>query len=68
MAELADGAALLVPPGDVDALASALEAAIDEGRHTTRRAQGLRTAGERTWESSVDQHVHAYAVARAASQ
>jgi glycosyltransferase involved in cell wall biosynthesis len=68
MAEFADGAALLVPSGDVDALASALETAIDEGRHSPRRARGLRTAGERTWDASVARHVHAYAVARAASQ
>ena len=32
MAEMAGGAALLVPPGDVDQLADALGAALDEGR------------------------------------
>ena len=68
MAEMAAGAALLVPPGDVGALAAAIGTALREGRATARRSLGLIVAGERTWEASVALHVRAYAVARAASQ
>jgi len=68
MAEVAGGAALLVPPGDVGALAGALRAALDEGRATERQARGIAVAAGRTWEASVARHVQAYAVARAASQ
>ncbi len=68
MAELAGGAALLVPPGDVSGLAEALRAALDEGRHSERRALGIAVAGECTWEASVERHLEAYAVARAGPQ
>jgi len=68
MAELAEGAALLVPPGDVSALAEALATALEQGRDTARRTHGISVAGERTWEASVARHVGAYAVAEAASQ
>jgi glycosyltransferase involved in cell wall biosynthesis len=68
MAEVAGGAALLVPPGDVGALAGALRATLDEGRAPQRQALGIAVAAEHTWEASVAQHVRAYAVARAASQ
>ena len=68
MAELAGAAALLVPPGDGAALAAALGQALDAGRGTARRTLGIAVAGEYTWEASVALHVHAYAVARAASQ
>jgi glycosyltransferase involved in cell wall biosynthesis len=68
MAEMARGAALLAPPGDVPGLASALETALREGRATARRTLGITVAGERTWEASVALHRGAYAVALAASQ
>jgi glycosyltransferase involved in cell wall biosynthesis len=68
MAEMARGAALLVPPGDVGGLAAALESALRDGRATGRRQLGITVAGERTWEASVALHRQAYAVARAASQ
>ena len=68
MAEMARGAALLAPPGDVAALAAALETALEEGPATPRRALGIAVAGERTWAASVARHLEAYAVARAASQ
>jgi glycosyltransferase involved in cell wall biosynthesis len=68
MAELAGGAALLVPPGDVTALTEAIGTALEQGRDTQRRAMGIRVAGERTWEASVAQHIRAYAVADAGSQ
>ena len=68
MAEMAGGAALLVPPADVGALADALGVALHEGRETRRRSLGLAVAGERTWEASIDLHMRAYALARAVSQ
>ena len=68
MAEMAEGSALLVPPGDVAGLAAALGTALQEGRTTARRSLGLAVAGRRTWEASVALHRHAYEVALAASQ
>jgi glycosyltransferase involved in cell wall biosynthesis len=64
MAELAGGAALLVPPGAESALADALAAALDGGRETGRQALGLEVAAGRTWEASVAEHRRAYALAR----
>ncbi|HSZ35778.1 MAG TPA: glycosyltransferase family 1 protein [Acidimicrobiales bacterium] len=66
MAELAGGAALLVPPGVVDSLAEALAAALDAGRETDRVALGLQVAARRTWEASVAEHRRAYALAEQA--
>jgi hypothetical protein len=57
-----------VPPGDAGALADALGVALDEGRHSARRSQGMAVAAERTWGASVAAHLHAYAIALAASQ
>ncbi len=68
MAEMAGTAALLVPPGDVADLATALGTGLQEGRATARRSLGIAVAAERTWEASVAQHLRAYAVARATSQ
>ncbi|HWF15952.1 MAG TPA: glycosyltransferase family 1 protein [Acidimicrobiales bacterium] len=67
MAELAGGAALLVPPGGVAPLTEALGLALDQGRETERRRLGLAVAAERTWEASVAEHVRAYELARSAS-
>jgi glycosyltransferase involved in cell wall biosynthesis len=68
MAEVAGGAALLVPPDDAPALADALECALDQGRHSERRDRGLSVAAARTWEASAALHVRAYDVARAGPQ
>jgi glycosyltransferase involved in cell wall biosynthesis len=68
MAEFAGDAALLVPPGDADALADALRTAIGEGRNTSRTARGLAVAAEHTWEATVTRHLHAYDLAESASQ
>ena len=68
MAEFAGGAALLVPPGDVPALADALGPALDHGRGTERRELGISVAAARTWEASAERHLRAYEVARAGSQ
>ena len=66
MAELAGGAALLVPPGALGPLADALAAALDAGPDTGRRALGLEVAARRTWEASVAEHLRAYALAQQA--
>jgi glycosyltransferase involved in cell wall biosynthesis len=72
MAELAGGAARLVEPGDPITLAEALAEALEEGPEgaeaARRRALGLEVARAHTWEASVLRHLHAYELARAASQ
>lgn len=70
MGEIASGAALLVPPGDPDALAGALDMLVqgDEGL-AARAARGLEVARRHTWDASIAAHVEAYraAIARAAA-
>ena len=66
MAEMADGTALLVEPGDVDELADALESALR--RDGARNELGIRVASARTWEASVAEHVRAYLIAAESSQ
>ena len=66
MAELAGGAALLVPPGADEPLADAVAAALDAGTETDRRELGLEVAAGRTWEASVTEHLRAYALAQQA--
>jgi glycosyltransferase involved in cell wall biosynthesis len=68
MAEFAGDAALLVPPGDVRALAEALDTALDEGRDTPRAARGLAVAAEHSWETSVARHLDAYRMVQSAPQ
>jgi len=66
MQEVAAGAALLVPPGDVEALAGALDMAV---RHDAglagRRERGLAIAARHTWEGCAARHAEVY---RAASR
>jgi glycosyltransferase involved in cell wall biosynthesis len=72
MAEMAQGAALLVTPGDVDTLADALLAVLEGGGGSPdvvqRRDLGLRVAAGHTWEASANRHLEAYQMARTASQ
>jgi glycosyltransferase involved in cell wall biosynthesis len=72
MAELAQGAARLVAPGDVAMLAGALEDALDQDRAgpevARRRELGLRVAAERTWAASAQRHAEAYGRALTAPQ
>jgi glycosyltransferase involved in cell wall biosynthesis len=72
MAEMAQGAACLVPPGDDAALADALALALAEGRDVPdvvrRHALGLSVAARFTWGASVTKHIGAYEVAVRASQ
>jgi glycosyltransferase involved in cell wall biosynthesis len=67
MEEVAAGAALLVPPGDVEALAGALDMAVREDVGlAARRERGLAIAARHTWEASAARHAEVYrAVARA---
>jgi glycosyltransferase involved in cell wall biosynthesis len=72
MAEMAQGVACLVRPGDDGALAEALEAALQQGREASevvrRRGLGLSRAARYTWAASVAKHVEAYEVALRAPQ
>ncbi len=71
MAEVADGAAVLVPPGDERALADALdvELAGRSNAHTAeRRAGGLAVAARHTWTASAERHVEAYRYAAQAGR
>lgn len=64
MAELAGGAAVLVPPQDPPALAAAVAEALSKGRTdpevVARRQAGLSVAAARTWDDSAARHVAAY--------
>ena len=70
MAELAGDAALLVPPGDPPALATALAAVLRAGVADPdvagRRERGLAIAAARTWDDSAARHVAAYRSAQRA--
>jgi glycosyltransferase involved in cell wall biosynthesis len=72
MAEVAGGAARLIPPADDGALADALEEALAGGKDAPeaarRRELGLTVAARFTWASSVDTHVAAYRMALGRSQ
>jgi glycosyltransferase involved in cell wall biosynthesis len=64
MAETADGAALLVPAGDVPALAVALGDVLSGGAAVeARRRRGLEVAAAYTWERSAEGHERAYELA-----
>jgi glycosyltransferase involved in cell wall biosynthesis len=72
MAEVAQGAAHLIRPGDVPALAETLGLVLEGGKEapdvSRRRALGVTVAARFTWSASVSRHVEAYEVARGASQ
>jgi glycosyltransferase involved in cell wall biosynthesis len=72
MAEMAQGAACLVRPGNeadlTDALALALEQGTEAPEAVRRHALGLSVAAEFTWAASVAKHVGAYEMAFRASQ
>jgi len=64
MEEVAGASALLVPPGDTDALAGALDAALedtgDERAVSERRTLGFAIVDQHTWGHSTDLHIAAY--------
>jgi glycosyltransferase involved in cell wall biosynthesis len=59
--EVAAGAALLVPPGDTEALAGALDMAVTQDAGLAgRRQRGLAIAARYTWEGSAARHAEVY--------
>jgi glycosyltransferase involved in cell wall biosynthesis len=64
MEEVAADAAVLVDPGDLEALAGAVDAELaggpGRGSAETRRSRGLEIASAHTWERSADRHLEAY--------
>jgi glycosyltransferase involved in cell wall biosynthesis len=61
MAELANDAAALVAPGDVDQLTEAIVEVLDGGAVVEGRVRrGLLAAGEYTWSASAVGHIRAY--------
>jgi glycosyltransferase involved in cell wall biosynthesis len=67
MEEVAGDAAVLVRPGDLAALAEAVDAELAAGsggsagpRSADRRQRGLAIASEHTWKRSADRHLEAY--------
>ena len=64
MAEVAGDAAWLVPPGDVEALAGAIEHAVSGGDEVAVRVTaGAVVAASHTWEASARGHLEAYKLA-----
>ena len=69
MAEVAGDAALLVPPGDVDALAGALAALVTGGSDVARlRRRGPEVAAGYTWDASAEAHAGIYRKLRTKTQ
>jgi glycosyltransferase involved in cell wall biosynthesis len=68
MAEVAGGAATLVPPGNASLLADALDAVLRRAPGDERRHRGIEVASRYTWEASIAGHLDAYAMAMAAPQ
>jgi glycosyltransferase involved in cell wall biosynthesis len=66
MAEVAEGAAVLVPPGSVTDLADALEGILRSHSVDERRRRGIEVAHGYTWEASIARHREAYAMAMTA--
>jgi len=59
--EVGGDAAVLVPPGDVGALARAMEQLLDGERERAGRAsRGLSRARQFTWEACAERHVEVY--------
>ncbi|MHB8467644.1 MAG: glycosyltransferase, partial [Acidimicrobiales bacterium] len=61
MEEVVGSAALLVPPGDTEGLAGALDMLVrGDARLAGRRALGRAIAAKHTWERCADAHVEVY--------
>lgn len=64
MEEIADGAANVTPPGDVAALAEALDGLLQgDGTAVDRRSLGLAVAARHTWDETAAGHERVYAAA-----
>jgi glycosyltransferase involved in cell wall biosynthesis len=66
MADMADGAAIVVPPGAPGSLAEAMGAVVDAGGDVARRELGLAVAARHTWDAAARGHVAAYRAATGA--
>lgn len=61
MEEVVDDAAVLVPPGDTNALASALSSVLnDDGLSADLRGKGPKVAAAYTWEHCTQRHLDVY--------
>ena len=60
MDEFLDDAAITAPPGDADALASALRTAFEPKQQARLRRRGPEVAADFTWSACVDTHLAAY--------
>jgi glycosyltransferase involved in cell wall biosynthesis len=61
MEELAEGAALLVAPGDVDGLAGALDMVVREDAGLpARRVRGLAVAARHSWDAAASSYAEVY--------
>jgi glycosyltransferase involved in cell wall biosynthesis len=68
LVEVGGGAATVVPVGDVDALAGALDALVTEAAHRRRLVEaGRQRASSFTWSASAAAHARAYRAAGAAA-
>jgi glycosyltransferase involved in cell wall biosynthesis len=64
MEDVVEDAAVLVAPGDEDALTDALRMLVEGGSEVDRlRARGPRVAAPHTWARSAERHVDAYRIA-----
>ncbi|HVM10387.1 MAG TPA: glycosyltransferase family 1 protein [Acidimicrobiales bacterium] len=60
MDEIAEGAAVAIPGGDVEALANALRARLERGPDSDRRERGLAVARRYTWDACAAAHEAVY--------
>jgi glycosyltransferase involved in cell wall biosynthesis len=68
MEELAEGAALLVAPGDVDGLAGALDMVVREDAGLpARRVRGLAVAARHSWDAAAASYAEVYRQTREAA-
>src|SRR5207302_1701216 len=63
MEELVGDAAILVPPGSVEALAAGLRRALDPSTSEALAPRAVATAARYTWGACADEHVRAYRAA-----
>jgi glycosyltransferase involved in cell wall biosynthesis len=65
MAELAGDSAVLVPPGEPSALATAIETVVttEDAASAERREAGIKIAARYSWETCAKGHMAAYHLA-----
>jgi len=62
MADVSDGAAVLVQAGNASQLAEALDEVLRSG-YSRKNALGLEVAARYTWAASAEKHIQAYRTA-----